>query len=76
MRSEQQVREAVAELNSRIMDWRRLPLGPPIFVPLVDEGKMVGLWRAAQPRPAAAGHERATEPVRQRPRRWPRRPRG
>src|ERR1700751_870059 len=32
LRSEQQVRDAVAELNERIMDWRRLPLGPPVFV--------------------------------------------
>jgi Domain of unknown function (DUF1992) len=53
LRSEQDVREAVAELNERIMQWRKLPLGPPIFVPLVDEEKMLGLWRDAQR--AAAG---------------------
>jgi hypothetical protein len=47
--SEQEVRESVAELNERIMDWRRLPLGPPIFVPLVDEELMVGRWRDGQP---------------------------
>jgi hypothetical protein len=53
-RSEQDVREAVAELNQRIMEWRRIPLGPPIFVPLVDEDAMVAAWRAAQPSPSAA----------------------
>ncbi len=51
-RSEQEVREVVAELNHRIMEWRRIPLGPPIFVPLVDEDTMVATWRAAQPGPA------------------------
>jgi hypothetical protein len=56
LRSDKQVREAVAELNERIMDWRRLPLGPPIFVPLVDEELMVTRWREAQPAaPSDAG---------------------
>ena len=45
-RSEQEVRDAVAELNHRIMEWRRLPLGPPIFVPLVNEEEMLERWRA------------------------------
>jgi hypothetical protein len=45
MRSEQEVREAVRELNRRIVDWRRRPAGPPVFVPLADEGKLVGEWR-------------------------------
>jgi hypothetical protein len=53
LRSEQQVRESVAELNERIMQWRRLPLGPPIFVPLVDEEVMVGRWRDEQSAPAS-----------------------
>ena len=56
LRSEQQVRKTVAELNERIMDWRRLPLGPPIFVRLVDEELMVSRWREAQRAdPADAG---------------------
>src|SRR5215472_6016995 len=61
-RTEREVREAVADLNERIMDWRRLPLGPPIFVPLVDEELTVGrgpLRRVrgtrAPTRPRAAG---------------------
>ena len=45
LRSEQEVREVVTELNQRIMDWRRIPVGPPIFLPLVDEEAMVGRWR-------------------------------
>ena len=49
LRSEQQVREAVADLNERIMHWRRLPLGSPIFVPLVDEERMIDTWRSARP---------------------------
>jgi Domain of unknown function (DUF1992) len=47
--AEQQVRESVAELNQDIRRWRALPLGPPIFVPLVDEDAMVARWRDAQP---------------------------
>jgi hypothetical protein len=47
--SEQEVREAVAELNHRIKEWRRIPVGPPIFVPLVDEDMMLSRWREARP---------------------------
>jgi Domain of unknown function (DUF1992) len=50
--SEQQVRDVAAELNRRIIDWRRIPLGPPIFVPLVDAELMVGRWRDARRGPA------------------------
>jgi len=53
MASERDVREAVGELNQEIREWRRIPLGPPVFVPLVDEEAMVSRWRAAQARPAA-----------------------
>ena len=73
--SEQEVRDAVADLNRRIMEWRKIPLGPPIFVPLVDEGKMLGLWRERQPAtppvsPADAGPAHPAAPAR---RRWWRR---
>jgi hypothetical protein len=72
-RTEREVREAVAELNERIMDWRRLPPGPPIFVPLVDEELMVGRWRDAQPETARAdaAHQAADAPAARR--RWWRR---
>jgi hypothetical protein len=43
--SEQQVREVVAELNRRIAEWRRIPLGPPVFLSRVDEETMVRRWR-------------------------------
>jgi Domain of unknown function (DUF1992) len=52
MRSEDEVRQAVGELNYQIREWRRIPLGPPIFVPLVDEDAIVSRWRAARPTPA------------------------
>ena len=71
MRSEEEVRSVVAELNRRIVEWRRVPLGPPIFVRLVNSGEMVARWRQAQAamRPAVAagetrpGEEGAPEPV-------------
>jgi len=73
--SEQEVRDAVAELNTRIMEWRKIPLGPPIFVPLVDEERMLRRWRERQPAvppapPEDPGPARATRPGR---RRWWRR---
>jgi Domain of unknown function (DUF1992) len=55
MASEQEVREAVSELNHRIAEFRRIPVGPPIFVPLVDKDEMVGRWRAARAASAARG---------------------
>jgi hypothetical protein len=48
LRSEQDVRDAVAELNFQIKEWRRIPMGPPVFVPLVDEEALVRTWRDAQ----------------------------
>jgi hypothetical protein len=67
-RTEREVREAVAELNERIMDWRRLPLGPPIFVPLVDDELMVGWWRDRQPEtaPADPGDQADDRPAKRR----------
>jgi Domain of unknown function (DUF1992) len=46
--SEQAVRDTVEQLNRRIMDWRRNSIGPPIFVPLVDEETMVSRWEQAR----------------------------
>ena len=54
--SEQEVRNAVSDLNRRIAEWRRIPVGPPVFVPLLDSGEMISRWRAAHPpttRPAS-----------------------
>ena len=41
------VREVASELNKRIVQWRRFPSGPPVFVPLVDTDAMVDRWREA-----------------------------
>jgi hypothetical protein len=60
--SEQEVRDAVAELNDRIMEWRKLPIGPPIFVRLVDSEAMIAKWRAERPEPPAATAEPVTQP--------------
>ncbi len=65
--SEQEVRDAVAELNGRIMEWRRIPVGPPVFVPLADEEALVFRWREAHPAgPRASAAARRPE-RRQRP---------
>jgi Domain of unknown function (DUF1992) len=48
MGSEEEVRETVGDLNRRILQWRRMPVGPPIFVRLVDKDEMLTRWRAAQ----------------------------
>jgi Domain of unknown function (DUF1992) len=53
LRSEDEVREVVGDLNRRILQWRRIPVGPPLFVPLVRKDEMVARWRAAQAAPSA-----------------------
>ena len=62
LRCEQEVREVVSELNRRIIQWRRIPVGPPVFLPLVDAEAMVGRWRdarspASMSSPAPAGRQ-------------------
>jgi Domain of unknown function (DUF1992) len=42
--SEQEVRDTAAELNRRIIEWRRIPEGPPVFLRLVDEDMLVRKW--------------------------------
>lgn len=73
LRSEQDVRDAVSELNHQIMQWRRIPLGPPIFVPLVSEEEMLERWRDGQPAPAPAEPARQAQGSGQERRRWWRR---
>jgi DnaJ-like protein len=53
-RSEQEVREAAADLNRRIVEWRRIPVGPPVHVRLVNADDLVARWRAARSERAAA----------------------
>jgi Domain of unknown function (DUF1992) len=69
MASEKEVRETVADLNRRVLEWRRIPVGPPVFVRLVDPEEMVGSWRQARaarqansPEPSAAGTSPQTGP--------------
>jgi hypothetical protein len=74
LHSERQVRDTVREINRRIMDWRRIAVGPPIFVPLVDEEAMVSRWQAAQPQKPPASSppdaDRATGETASPRRRW------
>jgi hypothetical protein len=53
-RAEADVRAAVAELNRQITEWRRIPLGPPVFLPLVNEDDMAARWRDSQLPPPPA----------------------
>jgi DnaJ homologue, subfamily C, member 28, conserved domain len=59
MRSEAEVRETFGELNRRIIEWRRIPVGPPIHVRLVNTDEMVARWRAAQAAKATQAGKRA-----------------
>jgi len=52
-RSEQEVREAAADLNRRIVEWRRIPVGPPVHVRLVNADDLVARWRKARSQRAA-----------------------
>ena len=75
LNSEDEVREVVRDLNRRIVEWRRIPTGPPVYLRLVDEAAMVARWRDARlrppaPPPAARPHPDPPSPRR----RWWRRP--
>lgn len=75
LRSEQDVREVVGDLNRRILEWRRIPMGPPVVLRLVDEEAAVTRWRETRPRPAASAPSEP-QPETPAPRRWWRRRRG
>lgn len=62
MRSEEEVRETAADLNRRILEWRRIPVGPPVHVPLVDAEEMAARWRAAQAANRAARPAQPPQP--------------
>ena len=72
--SEQAVRAVVADLNQRIIQWRRIPEGPPIYLPLVDADTLVTKWREAKPSPPPSSPPPSSPPRRRRrgPRRTPR----
>jgi len=77
-RSEQEVREAAADLNRRIVEWRRIPVGPPVHVRLVNADDLVARWRAARSERAAqeaaarAAKRQPADPSRTRAARRPR----
>jgi Domain of unknown function (DUF1992) len=75
LHSEGEVREVVRGLNRRILEWRRIPTGPPIYLRLVDAEAMVARWRDARHRPSAPAPAARpdTDPPRRRSRRWRRR---
>jgi hypothetical protein len=65
--SEQEVREVVKGLNQRIVEWRRIPTGPAMFLRLVNEEEMVTRWRDAHrppPSPAPAAPPADDRPAR------------
>ncbi|HEY2285583.1 MAG TPA: DUF1992 domain-containing protein [Streptosporangiaceae bacterium] len=76
-RSEREVREVVRDLNRRILEWRRIPVGPPVVLRLIDEEATVTRWRDLQPRPAdpppPAPRPPAPRPAKPARRRWWRR---
>src|SRR3984957_12583489 len=49
--SEREVRAVVADLNRRVIEWRRIPTGPPVFLPLLEAEPLVGRWHDAHPAP-------------------------
>jgi hypothetical protein len=70
------VREVVKGLNRRIVEWRRIPDGPPVYLRLVDQDAMVTRWRDARAGPPAPAPVATpdTDPPPRRSRWWRRRP--
>ena len=75
LHSEDEVRGVVRGLNRRILEWRRIPTGPPIYLRLVDEEAMVARWRDTRRRPSARAPAARPDmdPPRRRSRWWHRR---
>lgn len=63
MRSEDEVRAAVSDLNRRILEWRKIPDGPPIYVRLVNKDEMLAAWREAHSARGARPGREASAPV-------------
>ncbi|MGW0229868.1 DnaJ family domain-containing protein [Actinopolymorpha singaporensis] len=55
LRTEREVRDAVADLNLRIVAWLRAPLGPPIPVRPANADQVVERWRAERAERLAKG---------------------
>lgn len=54
LRTEAAVRAAVAELNARIVEWVRIPVGPRVALRPADADEVVRGWQAARRARAAA----------------------
>ena len=57
--SEAEIREAAADLNRRIVEWRRIPIGPPVHVRLVNADDLVAHWHRARTAKAAQAAQAA-----------------
>jgi hypothetical protein len=66
-RSEAEIREVAGDINRRIVEWRRIPVGPPVHVRLVNADDLVARWRAAQSAGPARPRPQAAEPPPQPP---------
>jgi hypothetical protein len=49
LRTERAVRDRVDDLNRRILDWLRIPVGPQVIVVPVDVEAVVRQWNATRP---------------------------
>jgi hypothetical protein len=67
LRTEQAVRDAVAELNMRIVDFLRAPSGPRVRIGPVNADDAVRRWRAEGTAPAPAVNPVVAVPGRQPP---------
>jgi len=66
-RSEAEIREVAGDINRRIVEWRRIPVGPPVHVRLVNADDLVARWRAAQSARQATARPPAPGPAVGRP---------
>ena len=72
LRTEQAVRDVVAELNRRILDWLLVPSGPQVILQPVTVEDVIEQWRAGRPPPPEPADPPPTGPARARW--WRRRP--
>lgn len=68
--TEQAVRDVVAELNRRIVDWLRAPSGPRVRLGPVNADDVVADWRANRRSPEPSAAPVATPSTRTPKRRW------
>ncbi|WP_300018889.1 DUF1992 domain-containing protein [Pseudonocardia sp.] len=66
LRSEREVRDAVAELNLRVVEHLRFPSGPRIPIRVVDADATVARWRAGREPATAPSPARPEPPARTR----------